>query len=94
MTAARFALKFHGVFCMVHLAARLCEIVDALHRHQFEMKRLQIIQPKAGREANLIMLEATVGGNVGNLKILPPLIVHNEDNSYTAQIKKIYGLEE
>jgi len=94
VTAARFALKFHGAFCMIHLAARLCEIVDTLHRHQFEMKRLQIIQPKTGREANLIMLEAIVGGNVGNLKILPPLIVHNADNSYTAEIKKIYGLEE
>ena len=91
--AARFVLKFHGVFCMVHLASRLCEIIDSLHRNQFEMKRLQIIQPKIGREANLIMLEAIVGGKSGNLKILPPLVVHNEDNSYTDEIKKIYGLE-
>ena len=88
--AARFVLKFHGSFCMIHLASRLCEIVDSLHRNQFEMKRLQMIQPKAGREANLIMLEAIVGGKAGNLKILPPLVVHNEDNSYTDEIKKIY----
>ncbi|MBR6012962.1 MAG: tRNA1(Val) (adenine(37)-N6)-methyltransferase [Selenomonadaceae bacterium] len=93
VTAARYVLKFHGSFCMIHLAARLCEIVDALHRHQFEMKRLQIIQPKINRDANLIMIEAVVGGKPGNLKILPPLVVHNEDNSYTDEIKKIYGLE-
>lgn len=92
--AARFALKFHGAFCMIHLASRLCEIVDALHRNQFEMKRLQLIQPKKNRDANLVMIEAIVGGNPGNLKILPPLVVHNEDNSYTDEIKKIYGLEE
>ena len=91
--AARFVLKFHGSFCMIHLASRLCEIVDALHRNQFEMKRLQIIQPKKNRDANLIMLEAVVGGRAGNLKILPPLVVHEENNSYTAEIKKIYGLE-
>ena len=90
--AARFVLKFHGSFCMIHLASRLCEIIDALHRNQFEMKRLQMIQPKVHREANLIMLEAIVGGKPGNLKILPPLIVHNEDNSYTDEVKKIYGL--
>ena len=94
VTAARFVLKFHGVFCMVHLASRLCEIVDTLHRHQMEMKRLQIIQPKFGRDANLIMIEAMVGANVGNLKILPPLVVHEDNGDYTADIKKIYGLEE
>ena len=93
VTAARYVLKFHGVFCMVHLASRLCEIVDTLHRHQMEMKRLQIIQPKFGRDANLIMIEAMVGANVGNLKILPPLVVHKDNGDYTSDIKKIYGLE-
>lgn len=91
VTAARYVLKFHGVFCMIHLAARLCEIVDALHRHQMEMKRLRMIQPKVGRGANLIMLEAVVGANAGNLKIMPPLIVHNDDGSYTDEIYKIYN---
>ena len=91
VTAARFVLKFHGAFFMIHLASRLCEIVDALHRHQMEMKRLRLIHPKAGRDANLIMLEAVVGANSGNLKILPPLIVHNDDNSYTDEIYKIYS---
>jgi len=91
VTAARFVLKFHGAFFMIHLASRLCEIVDALHRHQMEMKRLRMIHPKAGRDTNLIMLEAVVGANVGNLKILPPLIVHNDDGSYTDEIYKIYN---
>ena len=94
VTAARYVLKFHGVFCMIHLASRLCEIVDTLHRHQLEMKRLQIIQPKFGRDANLIMIEAIVGANSGSLKILPPLVVHENDGAYTSDIKKIYGLEE
>ena len=93
VTAARYALKFHGNFCMIHSAARLTEIVDALHRHQFEMKRLQMIHPKINRDANLIMIDAIVGGNAGNLKILPPLAVHNDDGSYTDDVKKIYGLE-
>ena len=91
VTAARYVLKFGGVFCMIHLASRLCEIVDALHRRQMEMKRLLMIQPKATRDANLLMLEAVVGAKAGNLKILPPLIVHNDDGSYTDEIYKIYN---
>lgn len=91
VTAARYVLKFHGAFYMIHLASRLCEIIDALHRHQMEMKRLRMIQPKIGRDANLIMLEAVVGANVGNLKIMPPLIVHNDDGTYTDEIYKIYN---
>lgn len=91
VTAARYVLKFHGAFFMIHLASRLCEIVDTLHRHQMEMKRLRMIHPKPGRDANLIMLEAVVGANAGSLKILPPLIVHNDDGSYTDEIYKIYN---
>ena len=91
VTAARFVLKFRGVFCMIHLASRLCEIVDALHRRQMEMKRLRLIQPKIDRDANLIMLEAVVGANAGNLQILPPLVVHNPDGSYTDEIYRIYN---
>lgn len=91
VTAARFVLKFRGVFCMIHLASRLCEIVDALHRRQMEMKRLRPIQPKADRDANLIMLEAVVGANTGNLQIMSPLVVHNADGSYTDEIYRIYN---
>lgn len=93
VTAARFTLKYHGSFCMIHSASRLTEIVDALHRHQFEMKRLQMIHPKKNRDANLVMIEAIVGGRAGNLKILPPLVIHNDDGAYTDDVKKIYGLE-
>ena len=91
VTAARYVLKFHGAFYMIHLASRLSEIVDALHRRQMEMKRLRLIHPKPNRDANLLMLEAVVGANVGNLKILPPLIVHNDDGSYTDEIYRIYN---
>ena len=92
VAAARYVLKFHGAFFMIHLASRLCEIVETLRRRQMEMKRLRMIHPKPGRDANLIMLEALVGGKVGNLKIEPPLIVHNSDGSYTDEIFKIYRM--
>lgn len=92
VTAARFALKYHGKLCMIHITERLCEIVDTLHRHQFEMKRLRLIQPKFSKVPNLLLIEAMVGGAAGSLRIERNLIVHNEDGSYTDEINEIYGL--
>ena len=92
ITAARFALKYHGIFCMIHITERLCEIIDTLHRHQFEMKRLRLIQPKFSKSPNLMLIEAMVGGAPGSLKIDLPLIVHNEDGTYTDEFNSIYGL--
>ena len=93
VTAARFVLKYHGIFCMIHITERLCEIVDVLHRHQFEMKRLRLIHPKFKKPANLMLIEAMVGGAPGYLKIEPPLIVHEDDGKYSDEINTIYGLK-
>ena len=54
-------------------------------------RRLFMIQPKCDRPPNLMLIEAMVGAHSG-LKIEPPLIVHNQDGSYSEEIKKIYGL--
>ena len=94
VTASRYALRFGGKLAMVHLPERLTEIVAALHRHQFEMKRLQFVQPKTGRKPNMMLIEAVVGASPGGLSVLPPLIVHGEDGSYTKEIRRIYGMED
>ena len=92
VTAARYALRFGGRFAMVHLPERLGEILVALHEHQMEAKRLQLVQPKPGKASNMMLVEAVVGAAPGGLKVLPPLIVHEEDGSYTEEIKRIYGI--
>ncbi len=91
VAAARYALRFRGTFAMVHLPERLGEILVSLHRHQMEAKRLQMVQPKTGKAPNMMLLEAVVGGMPGGLKVQPPLIVHEEDGSYTEEILRIYG---
>ena len=92
VTAARFALKYHGIFCMIHITERLCEIVEVLHHHQFEMKKLRLIQPKSKKPPNLMLIEAMVGGAPGSLKVETPLIVHNDDGTYSDEVMSIYGL--
>ena len=90
--AARFALKFGGKLALVHIPERLGEIIVELDKNQLVMKRMQFIQPKIGTVPNMFLSEAVVGGKAGGLKVEPPLIVHEEDGSYTAVIKEIYGL--
>lgn len=94
VTAARYALRFGGRFAMVHLPERLGEILVSLHAHQMEAKRLQMVQPKAEKAPNMMLVEAVVGAAPGGLKVLPPLIVHEADGGYTEAIRRIYGLTE
>lgn len=90
--AARYLLRFHGRFAMVHLPERLGEIMVAMHENQIEPKRLQLVQPKPGKMSNLMLVEGVVGGVPGGLKAELPLIVHNEDGGYTEDILRIYGM--
>lgn len=90
--AARYALKFGGHFAMVHLPERLGEILVALHEHQMEAKRLRMVQPKTGKAPNMMLIEAVVGAATGGLKVMPPLIVHEDDGRYTREILSIYGM--
>ena len=75
----------------MNLLASLRYLV-ALHEHQMEAKRLRLVQPKPGKASNMMLVEAVVGAAPGGLKVLPPLIVHEEDGSYTEEIKRIYGI--
>lgn len=93
VAAARYALRFGGHFAMVHLPERLGEIMVALHEKQMEAKRLQMVQPKAGKAPNMMLIDAVVGAAAGGLKVLPPLIVHDDAGNYTETIRQIYGME-
>ncbi|MDY3298696.1 tRNA1(Val) (adenine(37)-N6)-methyltransferase [Selenomonas sp.] len=92
--AAQVMLRFGGHFAMVHLPERLGEIIVALHEHQMEGKRLRMVQPKAAKAPNMMLIEAVKGANPGGLQVLPPLIVHEADGVYTREIFDIYGMED
>ncbi|MGT2756437.1 tRNA1(Val) (adenine(37)-N6)-methyltransferase [Streptococcus ovuberis] len=84
------ALKSNGRLAMVHRPDRLIEIIETMRKYRLAPKRLQFIHPKADKEANMILIEAIKDGSPQGLKILPPLIVHNSDGSYTSQVFDIY----
>ena len=91
--AARYLLKFHGKFAMVHLPERLGEIIVAMDRNQIQVKRLQLVQPKPDKTSNLMLIEGVVGAVPGGMKAELPLIVHKADGSYTDEILDIYNMK-
>ena len=91
--AASYVLKHGGTFAMVHRPDRLIDIIESFRKHGLEPKRLRMVHPKKNKEANHILIEARKGGQFGGLKILPPLIIHTEENKYTEEVLRIYNNE-
>ena len=87
---AKKLLKNGGSLCMVHRTDRLIEIIEKMKKNNIEPKRIQFIYPKKNSESNIILIDRRKNGNPG-LKVLNPLIVHNEDGSYTKEVLKIFG---
>ncbi|GAA3343441.1 tRNA1(Val) (adenine(37)-N6)-methyltransferase [Lysinibacillus fusiformis] len=87
-------LKQGGKAAFVHRPGRLLDIVTAMRANRLEPKRMQLIYPKEGKEANTLLIEGIKDGKP-DLKILPPLYVYNENNEYTAEVREIlYGKEQ
>lgn len=87
---ARQVLKSNGRLAMVHRPDRFLDILETFKAHRLAPKRIQFIYPKAGKEANMLLIEAIKDGSLDGLKILPPLFIHEEDGSYTPEIHEIY----
>lgn len=84
-------LKQGGKAAFVHRPGRLIELIAAMKANRLEPKRIQFVYPKVGREANTLLIEGIKDGKP-DVKVLPPIIVYEENGEYTAEIKEIlYG---
>ena len=91
--ATSFALRHGGRLAMVHLPERLGEITLALHAEGVAVKRLQMVQPRADRPPNLMLIEAVKGAALAGMRHEPALIVRDAKGRYTDEIRAIYGQE-
>lgn len=82
---AAYLLNNNGYFAMVHRPDRMIDIIETFKKYKLEPKRMQLIYPKVGREAHMLLIEGRKNGRPG-LRILPPFIVHEEDGSYTKEV--------
>lgn len=85
-------LKSNCSIYMVHRPDRLVDIIEALRKYKLEPKIIRMVYPKINKEPNLVLIKATKCGKPF-LKFENPLIVYNEDGSYTNEILEIYNKE-
>lgn len=87
--ATSLLLKPNGKFYMVHRPNRLCDIICTLRQYKLEPKTIRFVQPYKNKEPNIVLIESVKNGKV-LLKVLPNLIVYNENRQYTDEVNKIY----
>lgn len=88
---SRLLAKQGGKAAFVHRPERLPDLMLLMRSKGLEPKRLQLVYPKKGKEANMVLIEGAKDGKPG-LTVLPPLTVYNENNQYTEELKDVvYG---
>ena len=87
---SRKLLKNNGSIAIVHRAERLIDIIEKMRKNNIEPKRIQFVYPHIDSESNIVLVEGTKNGKPG-IKILKPIYAHNNDGSYSSEIKSIFG---
>lgn len=85
LAVARRLVRTRGRICFVHLAERLGEFLAAAATLQLVPLRLQLVHGSAQAGARMFLVELSKGRR-GALHVLPPLLVHAADGSYTAEV--------
>ncbi|ERN53508.1 tRNA1(Val) (adenine(37)-N6)-methyltransferase [Alkalihalophilus marmarensis] len=82
-------VKQKGKVTLVHRPERLSDIIYLMKNYRIEPKRMQLVHPKKGKEANIVLIEGIKDGSSG-LKCLPPLTVYGLDGEYTKEFEEVY----
>ena len=89
--AAAWLLQNGGRLCCVFPAARLIELSDAMRKYRMAPKRIRMVHSRVEKAAHLCLMEGMLDARPG-LIIEPPLVIYDENNAYTPELRRIYGL--
>ncbi len=82
-------LKMKGKAYLVHRPDRMADIITLARKYHIEPKRVQFVSPKKGKESNIMMIEFIKNGGLGGMRILPELVVFDEQGAYTSELTNI-----
>ena len=89
LIASKYLLKTGGNLAMVHRTDRFIEIIEKFRFYGLEPKKIQFIYPNSKKNSDLFLIEGVKNGKVG-LKILPNMVIHNDDGSYRDNIRELF----
>ena len=85
-------LKMNGKAYFVHRPDRLLELLTLMQAQRLVPKRIRLVYPKPGKEANMVLVEAIKDGKPGGQRFLAPLTVYDATGHYTAEVGRLlYG---
>ncbi len=82
-------VRYGGKVAFVHRPERIVDICFYMRLYNIEPKRLQLVQPKANKEPNVLLIEGIKGGKPG-LITSTTLMIYDEDGQYTPETMDIY----
>lgn len=87
---AKKILKNNGKIAIVHKTDRLIDIIFYMKNNNIEPKRIQFIYPFLESRSNLVIIEGAKNAKPG-LIVEKSIVVHNNDGSYTDEVKNIFN---
>lgn len=90
MFACGRVLRNGGHLFLIYPAARLLSVTQAMQKCRIEPKRVRFVASRIQDPPKLVMIEGIKGGRPG-LHLLPVLFTHNEDGTYSEEMRRIYG---
>lgn len=89
--ACKRYVKPGGKVTLVHRPERLVDIMMYMKEYKIEPKRMRLVYPKKGKEANTLLIEGIRDGKQG-MKIESPLFIYENNDTYTDEASEIiYG---
>lgn len=83
-------LKDKGRFYMVHRPFRLPEIMCEMCRAKLEPKRMRLVYSRVDKEPSMVLIEGMKNSRP-RMQVEAPLIVYEQDGSYTEEVLAMYG---
>ncbi len=82
-------LKDRGELFMVHRPSRLVDIFVCSRKYRLEPKAIRMVVPRAGEEANIVLIHMVKNGGA-DLSVLPPLVIHEQNGGFTMELEEAY----
>lgn len=83
-------IKTSGHLVLVHQPRRLCEITGLMQKYNIAPKRIRFVMKKAKDAPELVLIDGMFGAK-SDVKILPSLILYDDNNEPTEELNRIYG---
>ncbi|MDM8542805.1 tRNA1(Val) (adenine(37)-N6)-methyltransferase [Desulfococcaceae bacterium HSG9] len=86
---ARWLLSVKGKFVIIYPAERITALLTEMHNADIEPKKLRMVHSGWHTSAQLVIATGVKGGRPG-LKVETPLVLYDQNNEYTEEVRKIF----